>query len=178
MSPIDRLQQASVGLTRWVALAAVGLILAGSALTVADVVLRSSIRKPIFGANDIVLLILVVAVTACFPHALAMREHMRIAAFGQAVGGRVGHWLCEIFSGVVVMLVFAGFTWQFARRAVKLTATLEETPLLALKIGPWWWAAAALLGLATLAQLFVVLVDVQSLATGKAPREDKELSVQ
>ena len=93
MSPIDRAQQTNVGLTRIVALLAVGLILAGSAITVADVVLRSSIRKPIFGANDIVLLILVVAVTACFPHALAMREHMRIAAFGKAVGGRVGHWL-------------------------------------------------------------------------------------
>ena len=76
MSPIDRAQQTNVGLTRIVALLAVGLILAGSAITVADVVLRSSIRKPIFGANDIVLLILVVAVTACFPHALAMREHI------------------------------------------------------------------------------------------------------
>ena len=167
MSPIDRAQQTNVGLTRIVALLAVGLILAGSAITVADVVLRSSIRKPIFGANDIVLLILVVAVTACFPHALAMREHMRIAAFGKAVGGRVGHWLCEIFSGVVVMLVFAGFTWQFARRAMTLTATREETPLLAWHIGPWWWAATALLALATLSQLIVVLVDVRALATGK-----------
>ena len=71
----------------------------------------------------------------------------RIAAFGKAVGGRVGHWLCEIFSGVVVMLVFAGFTWQFARRAMTLTATREETPLLAWHIGPWWWAATALLAL-------------------------------
>jgi TRAP-type C4-dicarboxylate transport system permease small subunit len=178
MSPIDRAQQTNVGLTRIVALLAVGLILAGSAITVADVVLRSSIRKPIFGANDIVLLILVVAVTACFPHALAMREHMRIAAFGKAVGGRVGHWLCEIFSGVVVMLVFAGFTWQFARRAMTLTATREETPLLAWHIGPWWWAATALLALATLSQLIVVLVDVQALATGKECTAREELSVQ
>lgn len=178
MSLIDRAQEANVRFTRAVALLAVGLILAGSALTVADVVLRSSIRKPIYGANDIVLLVLVVAVSACFPHAIAMREHMRLAAFGKAVGGRVGHWLCEIFAGVVILLVFAGFSWQFGRKALVLAATHEHTQLLSLSIAPWWWAATVLLGIAALSQLIVLLVDVQALLTGKNPIAGEEASIQ
>ena len=178
MSVIDRAQQANVRFTRVVALLAVGLILAGSILTVADVVLRSSIRKPIYGANDVVLLILVVAVSACFPHAVAMREHMRLAAFGHWVAGRVGHWLAEIFAGLVILLVFAGFAWQFGRKAMVLAATHEHTPLLSLPMAPWWWAATGLLGLAALSALIVVLVDLQALLTGQERAVAEEVSIQ
>lgn len=178
MSLIDRAQEANVRLTRAVAMLAVGLVLAGSALTVADVLLRSSIRRPIYGTNDIVLLVLVVAVSACFPHAVAMREHMRLAAFGQAIGGRVGHWLCEIFAGIVILLVFAGFAWQFGRKATVLATTQEHTQLLFWPIAPWWWAATGLLALAALSQLIVVLVDVQALLTGQDRPVTEEASVQ
>ena len=49
---LDRLQETSLRITRWLALLAVGAVLAGAALTVTDVVLRSATRQGVFGAND------------------------------------------------------------------------------------------------------------------------------
>ena len=167
MSWIGRAQDASVRFTRFVALLAVVAVLAGALLTVADVTLRASARKSIFGTNDVVLLILVVAITACFAHGVATREHMRLAAFGHAVGGRVGHWLCEIFAGLVTMLAFAGFAWQFAKKSAVLGANHEHTQLLGWPVAPWWWVATALMALAALAQLIVILLDCEALVTGR-----------
>lgn len=169
MSWIDRVQQASVRLTRAVALVAVGAVLIGAVLTVIDVGLRSSIRKSLFGTNDIVLLILVVAVSACFAHGVAMREHMRVSALGRALGGRIGHWLCEIFAGLVTLVCFVGFAWQFGKKAGALAASHERTLLLEWSVAPWWWVASGLLGLAALAQLIVVFTDIESLVRGREP---------
>lgn len=171
---LDRLQETSLRITRWLALLAVGAVLAGAALTVTDVVLRSATRQGVFGANDAVLLVLVVAVTACFPLGMATREHMRLAALGRALGGRAGHYLLEILSGLVTLAVMAGFAWQFARRAGNLAATNDHSQLLQWPLAPWWYAAAALMGLAALAQALVVAADARALATGAPIPETDE----
>jgi TRAP-type C4-dicarboxylate transport system permease small subunit len=163
----DRLERLSRAATRAVAALAVLLILLAAALTVVDIVMRSIVMRPLFGTNDVVLLLLTVAVAGCFPYALAVGQHMDVTLAGRALGRR-GFWALTVFANLVTLAVFAGYCLEFAKRAASLSEMHRGTQLLQIPLAPIWWTAAALLGLGVAAQLVVTLRAAASL-TRRAP---------
>jgi TRAP-type C4-dicarboxylate transport system permease small subunit len=159
---IERFERVSRAATRAVAALAVFLILLAAAITVVDVFMRSIVGSPIFGTNDVVLLLLTVAVAGCFPYALAVGQHMEVTLIGRAMGSR-GFWTLSLFGNLVTLVVFAGFCLEFAKRAANLGDQNAGTQLLRIPLMPFWWIAAGLLALGVIAQTAVVAAGFVSL---------------
>lgn len=162
---IGRLDRLSRAAAQGVASLAVLLIILSALLTVVDVFMRSVISNPLFGTNDIVVILLTVAVVGCFPFGLAVRQHIQVDLLGRSLGPR-GFWFLEIFANLLTLTVFVAFCIEFGIRAERLGAMHTGTQLLAIPLMPFWWAAAGILGLASLAQLIVVLQTIVSFARG------------
>ena len=159
---IERLDRWSRAASQGVASLAVLLIILSALLTVIDVFMRSVIARPLFGTNDIVILLLTVAVVGCFPFGLAVRQHIQVDLLGRAIGP-LGFWLLEVFANVLTLAVFLAFCIQFGFRAERLGLMNTGTQLLAIPLMPFWWVASGILGLASLAQLMVVLQTIVAL---------------
>lgn len=149
---------------------AVALFVLAAAMTVVDVFMRSIVGKPLFGTNDLVILAMTVGVCASFPYATVARRHMSVDILGRQIGGRA-YWALEFFGGLFTLLVFAGFAWQFGKRAVRLEQMNEGTQLLLIPLWPFWWGLTVVLALAALAQA-VVLADCLRRARAGAPVPD------
>lgn len=161
---IDRTTRAAASA---VACLAVLLILLAAGLTAVDIFMRSILSSPLFGTNDIVILLLTVAVVACFPYALSIRQHIQVSLVGRALGAR-GYWALDLFANLVTLAVFAGFTFEFAERAGRLGAMHSGTQLLQIPLEPVWWVAAALLAFGTVAQGIATFGSAIALARGDA----------
>jgi TRAP-type C4-dicarboxylate transport system permease small subunit len=174
---LDRFQRRYLGLVEWLAILAVGLIVASAALTLLDVIMRSIVRRPLFGTNDVVIILLTVSILATFPYCTATSQHLRVTALGPRLGP-AGFWLVELFAGIVILTILGAFAWQFALRAVMLAKMGEGSQLLLIPMAPVWWIGAALMGMATIAQCLVVAHDAASLiARRPVPRGDTGDSV-
>ncbi len=149
-------------------MAACALMLVAAGLTLMDVVMRSIVRRPLFGTNDVVLLLLMLGVLAAFPYSIATRQHLRIIAAGQRLGPKTFRGL-ELFAGLCILAVLGGFGWQFALRAAALSATREGTQLLLIPLAPFWWIGAALMMLAAFAQATLLLDDAMALVGARPP---------
>jgi TRAP-type C4-dicarboxylate transport system permease small subunit len=163
---IDALQRVSGAAARLVAFLAVAMIVLAAILTAVDVFFRSILRSPIFGTNDVVVLALTLGVTACFPYALAVRQHMKVDLVGRRLGPR-GYWALELFAGIATVAVFAGFAVEFAKRAGRLERMNEASQLLLIPLSPIWWLAAGLMAVAAAVQVVVVLENAHALATAR-----------
>ena len=163
---LDRLQRLYLAFVTWLAIFAIALIVLAAAFTLADVVMRSVVRRPLFGTNDLIILLMMTGILASFPYCTATRQHLRVTAFGSRLGGS-GFWLVEIFAGVTIAVILGAFVWQFALRAVMLGRTGEGTQLLFIPMAPFWWIGAALMAAATLAQCLLIAYDTAALIAQK-----------
>jgi TRAP-type C4-dicarboxylate transport system permease small subunit len=161
---LDRLQRCYLTAVEWLAILAISLIVLAAALTLADVVMRSIVMRPLFGTNDIVILLLTAGILACFPYCTATRQHLRVTALGTRLGN-AGFWLFELFAGATILIILSAFVWQFALRAAMLAKTGEGTQLLAIPIAPVWWVGSALMAAAALAQCLLIVHDAIALVT-------------
>jgi hypothetical protein len=95
-----------------------------------------------------------------------------VTALGPRLGS-IGFWLVELFAGLAILTILGAFTWQFALRAMMLAKMGEGSQLLLIPMAPVWWAGAALMGLAAIAQCLVVVHDAAALiARQPVPRTD------
>ena len=131
-------------------------------MVVADIALRVLIGYPLQGVNDVAAVVMAVVISACIPNALLTRQNIAIDVLGQAIGGRTRHAL-DLFASLTVLLFFGLLTWQFVPYAASITASGEQTWVLKLPVGPWWWVATGCFAASVLVQLMVVLADLASL---------------
>jgi TRAP-type C4-dicarboxylate transport system permease small subunit len=170
----DRLQRFYLTAVEWLALLAVTLIAISAALTVLDVVMRSIVGRPLFGTNDVVIMLLTAGILACFPYCTATRQHLRVTALGTRLN-RSGFWMVEIVAGLAILVTLGAFAWQFASRAIMLAKTSEVSQLLLIPLAPVWWVGSVLMGIAALAQCLLILHDAAGLLTRKpVPRSESE----
>jgi len=146
------LRQALGAAARGVAAAGVLALLALSLAVVADVLMRWLFRAPILAVADLAPLVTAAAVAACFPAAVAQRQHIAVTALGDRLGGRIA-WLLELGAAVAVLAFFGLAAWQLVLHARAIAAGNETTLVLRLPTGPAWWLVAGLVAFAALCAL-------------------------
>lgn len=135
-----------------------GLILLTAAVAVGNAVMRRVAGLSLYGANDLLALIIFVGIAACFPLAMRARIHMRVTILGEALGGWARIAL-EVAASLVTLSFLAALAWQSMRRAQQLGRYGEVSEIAGIPLAPWWWAAAVLIGAAALIQLWVAADD-------------------
>ena len=163
---LDRFQRLYLTFVEWLALFAVGLVVLAAALTLADVVMRSVVRHPLFGTNDIIIVLLTIGILASFPYCTATTQHLRVTAVGNRLGSS-GFWVVELFAGIAILVILGAFVWQFSLRAMMLAKTGESSQLLSIPMAPVWWVGAALMTAAALAQCLLIVRDAAALISRK-----------
>ena len=168
----ERLQRSYLTAVEWLAVVAIALIVLSAVLTLFDVVMRSIVYRPLFGTNDVVIILLTVGILACFPYCTATRQHLRVTTLGSRLGGS-GFWVVELLAGIATLVVLVAFAWQFGLRATMLAKTRESSQLLAIPLAPVWWAGSALMAAASLAQFLLIAHDAVALTLRKpVPRSE------
>jgi len=143
----------SVGaIARGVAAAGVVALLALSLAVVADVLMRWLFRAPILAVADLAPLVTATAVAACFPAAVAQRQHIAVTALGDRLGGRIA-WLFGLGAALAVLAFFGLAAWQLVLHARAVAAANETTLVLRLPTAPAWWLVVGLVAFAALCAL-------------------------
>ncbi len=121
----------------WVAAAALAAMML---LTVADVLLRAAINRPIRGTLEIVELLLACTFFLALPASFLRDEHIVVDIVDGFVGGETGRWvpLLRRFScmlGVVVMAVMAWQGWIAAKDTLAFNDVTSDLALPRV----WYW---------------------------------------
>lgn len=153
---IARIESVTRTASRFIAYISCFLILFAACVTLLEVFLRSVVHRPFYGANDVVLTALTIAVIGFFPLMIESGHHMRIDVVGKRIGGK-GRVIIEAFANSVTFLVLVGFAWQFWIRGDRLAGYGERTQMLQIPVAPIWWVAAGIMGVAVFAQLLITL---------------------
>ena len=162
----------------WVALiaGAFGLtVLTG--LIVVDVTLRYVFNSPIFGAQDISTLALIVIVAGSIPYAARTGMHVFVEILDKVLG-KFGCRLADIIVRVIACGVVSTLTLLLIHGAKEVEEFAETTPLLELSFGPFYLALAVGFGFYALILAIeaIVLVFHPKIPRLNADTESKEES--
>jgi TRAP-type C4-dicarboxylate transport system permease small subunit len=105
------------------------------------------------------------AIAACFPAAVAQRQHIAVTALGDRLGGRT-RWALELGAALTVLAFFGLAAWQLAQHAGAISAANETTLVLRIHTGGAWWLVAALVGFAALCAVVDALDRLLAAARG------------
>lgn len=145
------------------AIALLGMV----AINVADVGLRSTVNTPIFGAYEIVELLLAAVAFLVIPEAFLREGHITVELIDQVVGPRAVAWLKV--TGMFATVVFLGLlTWAMIQPALDMITFDDVTFNLHM---PKIWDGAFVLagiGAATVAALVMFVKSItQALREGR-----------
>jgi C4-dicarboxylate transporter, DctM subunit len=138
---------------------AVAGMLAFTAITATDIVLRKWTSFAVPGANEVLALILPITIVACFPAGLAERGHLTISFLRRSLPPRLAFGL-HLFGHVLLLIVFGLLAWRVAVYAGVLGQRGAQTTILKWPLAPTFWAVAALLSLSAIVQLYVVRMEL------------------
>ncbi len=156
---------------RMLALVGLGGLLALSLLTTLDVALRWLFGLPIHGVNDISSVVMAVVIAACLPTSFAEKQNISVDILGSMLGRRANAVL-SAFGSLVTLIFIAIMAWHFVPYAHGISESGQRTWVLGWPVGPWWWAATAMIVLSVPVQAMVLVKDaidiVRPLASGES----------
>lgn len=168
---IDRIEESNIRLTRTVALVGLmGLLIIATA-TLVDVLARWLFSAPIAGVYDLSTLFIAVTMAACFPAALASRQHIQVTFLAERLPRRLNQAL-DLFADTVTLTFFVLLVWQLIIYCGELIESGETSFILEVPVWPWWLVATALFVLCVPVQAMVVLLDFLRLIAGR-PSSDR-----
>lgn len=148
------LYQRTRTVSRWLSwLAVVVLLVISMAITV-DVLMRWLFSSPVHGLEDVVALIITIAIAACFPAAMALRANITVRMLGKVLGPRASCWL-ELFGQTVALAFIVLVSWQLAVHVADVAGRV--TSVIAVPIQWSWQVAFLLCAMAAVVQTVVVL---------------------
>jgi TRAP-type C4-dicarboxylate transport system permease small subunit len=124
------------GPARVLALAGGGVLLALVGLTVASVLGRALLDRPVPGDFELIELGAAVAVFACLPYAQLAGANVIVDLFTQRLGPR-GRAVLDALGGAVFAAIAGVLTWRLALGGLDFRQYGETTMVLRL---PVWWA--------------------------------------
>lgn len=134
-------------------------------LTAVDVVLRAGFNAPIGGLNEIVQVVMGMAVVSTFPAGLANRVHINVDLLGGFLTKAVRGWLAAA-GAILLLLFFLLLAWRVGVHAVHAGARGEASGYLYLPLAPFYWVVTGLLLICLPVQVVVTLARIQdALAT-------------
>jgi TRAP-type C4-dicarboxylate transport system permease small subunit len=160
-SLLARLERAALASTR--ALSVLGLValMILAFLTLANGLLRWAVNQPIAGVVDVGALAIAIAVCCCLPVAQMERSHITFRLVS-AISPGLGRVL-DVLAAIAVAIILALMAREFYAYAGSLVASGERTYVLKIPAAPFWYAADAILWIATAVQLIVVAVEIGQL---------------
>lgn len=167
---LERLERRALRAAR--VLAAIGLsaLLIYAAMTLLDGTLRSLANHPIEAVRDLGNYYVAVAVACCFPLAFLERGNIAIKFAETFFGQRVSRLLdAAAAAGVEAAVVL--IAWRLFNYGFQVERAHDVTFMLALPIGPFWIAVAALIAATAVAQALVVALEFARCFTGERVRE-------
>ena len=164
---LDRIDAAAIRFARAVAVIGLIALLVLSAIILANAFMRWVFSQPIEGVRDWIKLVVAVAVGACLPAALALRQNVAIRYLGLALGRRV-EALLELFAALLVLVAFGTLAWLLQVYTLELWRDGETTENIGMLIWPWWQAVTVLFYLSVLVQLLVTAGLAAALIRGRS----------
>ena len=159
ISIIDRL-------VRWLALFCGGLILfALMVVTITDVVFRYALNAPIFGSQDVSVILLVLVVAFSIAYGGRTGAHVSVEVFTRLFNPLIDR-IASVFVRVIGAVVMILATWQLYLAGAVATDLAEGTQLLAIPFEPFYYALCVGIGLYA---AVLVMEAVLLAATGRVP---------
>ncbi len=159
--PLDKIEVWCRNSARRLAFVGVLGMLLAAGITVVDVLARWAFNYSVPGLNEIVEVIVAIAVTACIPCGLATGVNLKIDILARWITGRLAAWL-DAVGAVLLLAFFAILAWQVYIRSGVVAGNGRTTTYLGMPLAPVLYVAAALLG---------VGVAVQTLMAANAMRK-------
>lgn len=148
--PVGIAAAAADRVARWLGDAAgLGLLALALAFTV-DVLLRWTLSRPILGLYEVSELAFAVVMALALVWTNRCQSHVSMGILEQMTGRGEG---ARVLAGVLGTVLFGLFSWFLLRHAGARLAHRETTLVLGLPQAPFWYATAAMMGLAALSQL-------------------------
>jgi tripartite ATP-independent transporter DctM subunit len=160
---LTRIESAAAALSQRVASIGVSGMVVISFLTCLDITLRAAFNAPIKGLDEIVAMVMAIAVAATFASGAMRRVHINVDLIGALVGPAPRRWLA-VFGAFLVLGMLTFVAWRITAFADQLAARGQTLMILPWPAAPFLWAASALIALGALAQLVVVAVTVRDAA--------------
>lgn len=165
------LVEKSIAITRRVAFFGVLGMLFISVLTVGDIALRFAFNAPIVGFNEVVEMVMALAIAATFPAGLAQRVHLKIDLLGGILGPKARCWLNPLGS-FLLLILFILFAWRIGHHANEVNSIGKTTMILEWPLAPFMWVIAVLMGICAIIQLNVLVADLKNAFAGHVPPRD------
>ena len=126
----------------------------------ADISLRAAFNSPIAGFNEVIEMLMAVAIAACFPAGFSQRVHIRVDFLGQRFGNKTKEAIGAVGSFLLLVL-YVFMAWRMGVVADDLAGEGRTTIILGWPVSPFLWTVAILFSLGAVAQYLVVLVDLE-----------------
>lgn len=152
---------------RWLALAGGVVLVAMVLLTVVDVTLRKLWNAPIFGAQNISELALLVVVFCAVAHCGREKGHISVNLLGNALGARFAR-VADTLVNLIGAAIFALLTWRALVAALQAIEIERVSNLLAIPHWPFYAMIALGAGLYAIVQLIEA---IGAASGGKLGRE-------
>lgn len=139
-------------------------------VTVADVVMRVALNRPITGLNEITSPLLALGIVACFPAGFAHRVNITIDLVERVAGKVTIAWL-RVFGATLLFVFLLLVTWRLGLIAQKYIARGQTSAMLDLPAGQMLYGITAVLSLSLPVQIVQILQMLKA-----AFREDPQRS--
>lgn len=155
-APADWLARA----TGLVALVAVGGILTGALVVVADVLARWLLGYGVVALNEIMSNVFAVAIALTLPAGAARRVNLRVDLLGAQTGQRMTAWL-TLAGSLLLAAFFALLAWRLGLLGQRFAMQGRATAIWNWPLAPTYFAMAAAMGLSALVQLVNAAADLK-----------------
>lgn len=156
---LDQWESSLARLTGPVASFGVLLILCIAFLTLLDILLRWTFSTPLAGVNEIIQLIMAVAIAATFPAGASARINLTIDLFDRKVGP-ASRKIFDAIGSLLLLLLFILLSWRIGVYAFDLQERGATSLYLEIPRAPFLYVVALLFVFASCVQLIVFLVDL------------------
>lgn len=161
LNNFDAVYNLSVKLSERFAFIAVLSIMVVAVSNVIDIVLRNVFATSIYGLNEVNVLVIAVAVTACMPYGLIRGSSLAIDMLKNRLAP-VGQMYLMTLADIAVLVFFGVLAWRLGVVAEHMQTTGQTTVLSDIPKAPFYWCMAIALSIATLVQIIVTLNHLRS----------------
>ena len=165
MGQLDFLHGRCLALFRRIAFIGVLAILVVAILTAVDIGLRWFGTGFVLGFNEILAMVIAVAIAATFPAGAAGRVNLAIDLFAARLGKWVVRWL-HVAGALLMLVLYLVLVWSLGGAAGELSRRNASTVILRLPQAPFLWSVVGFLALAVIAQCVVFLVTLRDALAG------------
>lgn len=159
---LDRFAALATTIAERFALVAVLAIMVVALSNVVDIILRNFFSTSLYGLNEINVLAIAIAVTACLPYGLARGSSLAIDMVRKRVGP-VWALLLDTIAACGVLIFFGLLAWRLGEAAQAMQISGQTTVLSDIPKAPFYWGMTLALVLAAAVQVLMTAVVLRDL---------------